>query len=303
MRVLASSIVGAAAITQTAAAFGTGVTTSSNKIGISTNLIKSGTGSSIIASTPFHHGRSDRKNLICRNASKTGNIERPKNEFSRPYRTEIILGPRRREYSTSISAEPEEREALAERFSLSEISRLEADLVLKRESSRRGGGGGGGGGECIQVSGSVAAAVKQTCVRTNEDFDVELEFNLFAAVRSTASREDENLKLGGMDLAQIEGALGGGRGSGSKKSKNKKRGGRRDGRGMRGQQLNEMGMKEIEDLLQDFDMEEDVVEDDAVLGADGVLDAGELVAQFFRLKLDPYPKKPGSSPVNYSITG
>ena len=69
------------------------------------------------------------------------------------------------------------------------------------------------------------------------------------------------------------------------------------------QSLNEMRMKEIEELLQDFDIEEEVVEDENIFGTDGILDVGELVAQTFRLKLDPYPKKPGSEPVSYSITG
>ena len=56
-------------------------------------------------------------------------------------------------------------------------------------------------------------------------------------------------------------------------------------------------------MLQDFNFEDDVVEDESVFASDGILDIGELVAQMFRLKLDPYPKKPGSEPVRYSITG
>jgi len=70
-----------------------------------------------------------------------------------------------------------------------------------------------------------------------------------------------------------------------------------------GGNLDDMRMKEFEDLLQEFDLEEDIIEDENIFGLDGVLDIGELVAQTFRLKLDPYPKKPGSEPVSYSITG
>lgn len=62
-------------------------------------------------------------------------------------------------------------------------------------------------------------------------------------------------------------------------------------------------MKALQDMLQEFDVEEDVVEDEAVLGPDGYIDIGELVAQLFRLKLDPYPKKPGSKPINLSFSG
>ena len=64
-----------------------------------------------------------------------------------------------------------------------------------------------------------------------------------------------------------------------------------------------MKMTEIEGLLQGADDDEEVIEDLAIFGNDGILDAGELVAQSFRLKLDPYPKKLGTEAVTYSITG
>ena len=64
-----------------------------------------------------------------------------------------------------------------------------------------------------------------------------------------------------------------------------------------------MKMTEIEGLLQGADDDEEVIEDLAIFGNDGILDSGELVAQSFRLKLDPYPKKPGTEAVTYSITG
>ena len=67
--------------------------------------------------------------------------------------------------------------------------------------------------------------------------------------------------------------------------------------------FDEMGLKPIQDMLQDFELEDDVIEDEAVMGSDGMLDVGELVAQLFRLKLDPYPKKPGSKPINISFSG
>jgi hypothetical protein len=106
-----------------------------------------------------------------------------------------------------------------------------------------------------------------------------------------------------MSLAQIEGQLGGGGGGGGGKKGKKKRRGGGGGNINKGAALNDMRMKEIESLLQEFDTEDDVFEDENVLGSNGVLDVGELVAQMFRLKLDPYPKKPGSEPVSYSISG
>jgi len=65
-------------------------------------------------------------------------VQLPANEFSRPYRTDVILGPKRRDYSLSITANEEERKGLAERFSLSEIAKLEADLILRKDNNLGG---------------------------------------------------------------------------------------------------------------------------------------------------------------------
>ena len=75
-------------------------------------------------------------------------------------------------------------------------------------------------GSCIQVKGDVVAHVASTCVRTNEDFDVELlEFSIFSIVRASEMREatKQDAELGRMSLAQIEGQLGGGGGGKKKK--------------------------------------------------------------------------------------
>jgi hypothetical protein len=64
-----------------------------------------------------------------------------------------------------------------------------------------------------------------------------------------------------------------------------------------------MDVMELQRMLQ-YDMsDDDVMEDEAIFPLDGMLDIGELVAQLFWLKLDPYPKKPGTDPVQRSITG
>lgn len=236
-------------------------------------------------------------------------VKKIKNEFSRPIRTDIILSPRssRRQHNKQIEANEEELENLAKRFSLSQITQLSADLTLTKDSTRSASSASRSStnsGLCIQVRGDVHAKVTQTCVRTNEDFDVELEFSIFSVVRASELREEkQNSQLGGMSLAQIEGQLGGGGGGGGGKKGKKKRRGGGGGNINKGAALNDMRMKEIESLLQEFDTEDDVFEDENVLGSNGVLDVGELVAQMFRLKLDPYPKKPGSEPVSYSISG
>mmetsp|Transcript_7940 Transcript_7940/g.9217 ORF Transcript_7940/g.9217 Transcript_7940/m.9217 type:complete len:172 (-) Transcript_7940:847-1362(-) len=169
---------------------------------------------------------------------------------------------------------------------------------------------GSGTGECIQVSGSIIAEVTQTCVRTNEDFEVDLEFEISSLVKSSGtagSEEDEygssSSSLGGMSLSDIEGSIHGGRRGGGRKKGKKRRGGKGSNSRESGSLLSSNKMKELQDLLQDFDVDEDIVEDESIFGTDGIIDVGELIAQSFRLKLDPYPKKPGSEPVNYSITG
>ena len=46
-----------------------------------------------------------------------------------------------------------------------------------------------------------------------------------------------------------------------------------------------------------------LMEDEAIYSTESLLDVGELVSQLFWLQLDPYPKKPGSKPIQTSITG
>ncbi len=245
-----------------------------------------------------------------------GTPEAIPNEFSRPLRTETILGPRRKDYKIEISAKSEELQNLAKRFSLSNIEKLSADLTLTRNE---GSSYARGGAECIQVRGGIEATVTQTCVRTNEGFEVDLEFDLNALVRSAGVRREnddgygnksanDDVSLGGMSAAELEAAVDGG-GRNSRKQKHKKRRRSNGGNNLNmvnsnaANTLNEMRMKEIQELLENFDVEEDIVEDENIFGVDGIIDVGELVAQTFRLKLDPYPKKPGSEPVSYSITG
>ena len=67
-----------------------------------------------------------------------GNIQRPRNEFSRTYRTESVLGSKQRDYQVSIDASDEERAGLAKRFDLSYIGKLQAKLVMRREPGVKG---------------------------------------------------------------------------------------------------------------------------------------------------------------------
>ena len=150
-----------------------------------------------------------------------GGIQRPENEFSRKYRADTVLpgGRTARDYKVSIEANEEERAALAERFRLSEIARLEANVVLRRDKS-----GSAYDTDDIHMDGTVLATVTQKCVRTNEDFDVNLEFDVNAAVRPVQSTETND----DADMEEIERALassGGGGGGGGGKRRNKRGGG------------------------------------------------------------------------------
>lgn len=214
-------------------------------------------------------------------------IERPENEFSRVLRAEVVLGAKRgRDHVMNVRATAEELAALATRFDLPGLAKLEADLVLRRQD---------GDAETIFATGSVSSTLTQICVRTNQPFEVELNFELVAAARSV--RDD------GMGGGMEEESDDDDNYSRKLKQKQKKRAAsKKNFRASQGRQIDEMGMLELQGLMTDLDYEDDLIEDDAVY-QHGSLDAGELVAQMFRLKLDPYPKKPGSEPVKYSISG
>jgi len=54
--------------------------------------------------------------------------------------------------------------------------------------------------------------------------------------------------------------------------------------------------------MQEYEVLDEIIEDESCFCTDGIVDVGEIVAQMFRSKLDPYPKKPGTDPVSYSFT-
>lgn len=204
----------------------------------------------------------------------------PPNEFSRAIDLERILkkATRQRGYQTEITATQEECEALAKRFSLPSLASLEADLSVSREMVQGG----------VQVEGTVKATLTRKCVRTNDDFTEDIELPLFAIVRPVVP-----LSVLALQQQQLEEQFGI-----SKQGNNKKK-------QRRAQDFDDMDVAELQRLLQiDIQDEEDVLmEDEAIYAIDGPLDLGELVAQLFWLGLDPYPKKPGTDPIQRSITG
>jgi hypothetical protein len=232
--------------------------------------------------------------------------EIPPNEFSRPVSTDNILktagGKRRvnKDYTIHLEATMEECQALAVRFGLSNIASLQADLAVRRPSEEVAGSGGGGSSStqnyysnglvAVQVEGTVAAKVTQTCVRTNEDFEVDVEFPLSALVKPITHKKQKTEEE---EIVLRELKRSGGAGAGKN--------------GVKADSVNNLNdIHQLQKLLQEIQADEidNIIEDESIYSVDtGKLDLGELVAQTFWMTLDPYPKKPGTSPVSFSISG
>jgi uncharacterized metal-binding protein YceD (DUF177 family) len=111
-------------------------------------------------------------------------------EWSRPERIDTIG---ERERSVAITADAQERAALAQRFGLIEIDRLDARFALRRE------------GDSMVATGRVSAAVTQACSITDEplpvaiDEPVELRF-----VEDTGREEEVELSQDALDTMPIE---------------------------------------------------------------------------------------------------
>ena len=117
-------------------------------------------------------------------------------EFSRPVRIDTLgLEPKRLE----IAAEAQEREALAKRFALPAIARLEAQAELIRTD------------EEIVATGRMRAAVTQSCVASGEPVEGEVDepFAVVFRPRPPAIRADEEVELSEaeLDVVHYDGAV------------------------------------------------------------------------------------------------
>ena len=117
-------------------------------------------------------------------------------EFSRIERLDTIGGDER---VVSIVADEAERAALAARFGLVAIERLEARLAIRRGSAG------------IDVHGTVAAAVVQACSVTGDplpatiDEPVALRFVELAAAGDEIALDEVELDGDALDIVEIEG--------------------------------------------------------------------------------------------------
>jgi uncharacterized metal-binding protein YceD (DUF177 family) len=211
------------------------------------------------------------------------------NEFSRPLETDKIMKTasgnkrRTRDYTLDIVANEKECEALAKRFELKRLQALEADLSVRPSEAHQYSKSRGF--ITVYVEGTISASLTQTCVRTNDDFPVNVEFTFQSIVKPTANNFvfEEN----GEDRKSNKA---------TKKDTHLK--------GIQLQNLNDI--VELQNILDNIEGEDDdlLVEDESIYSLlTGTLDVGELVAQSFWLNLDPYPKKPGSGPIEISISG
>jgi uncharacterized metal-binding protein YceD (DUF177 family) len=107
-------------------------------------------------------------------------------EFSRIWQVDT-LGPAPRQ--VAIEAGEGERAALAGRFGLAAIARLEAEAVLGRE------------GRTVTAQGRLRAAVTQSCVATGEPVEAEIEAPFRVEFRPPPEAgTDEEIELGAAEL-------------------------------------------------------------------------------------------------------
>lgn len=108
-------------------------------------------------------------------------------EFSRPVRIDTV-GEQPR--AMAIAAEPEERAALARRFGLIAIDRLEAEFALSRR------------GEEIAMDGTLQADVTQACIASGAPVPAALivPFDILFRPQPEAGRADEEVELSESEL-------------------------------------------------------------------------------------------------------
>jgi uncharacterized metal-binding protein YceD (DUF177 family) len=109
-------------------------------------------------------------------------------EFSRPVDIREADGKR-----LSLAADADERAALAKRFDLVRIDRLEAEVTLDRA------------GDGFAAKGTLSADIVQSCAVSAEDLPVAIREDLsFRFVPARHGQPDEEIELDAGDLDEIE---------------------------------------------------------------------------------------------------
>jgi hypothetical protein len=253
----------------------------------------------------------------------SGSQQNSQNEFSRILHPDRIFPARRqhtqrqqqiRDYTVSITAKQEECQALADRFELTDLTQLQANLQLRPAIS---GFAGSSNLPVIEVEGSITSHLTQTCVRTNEKFEVDVEFPLYALVKPMSRDDVLTMPLDddyGYNKDEDERS--------SKRNKKSKQNKKQNKAKFKASSKNVYSLQDVFDLqsaleaneayLEDANdpssagsgAEASLIEDESIYSSTtGLLDVGELVAQTFWLQLDPFPKKPGTGPMEIEISG
>jgi len=238
------------------------------------------------------------------------------NEFPRIIYIDRIFNNRRRTFNQqqrdhviTIKADEKERLALAERFDLKGLTKLDAELSL-RPAAEGLTSFAGIGSFPVEVEGMIEAHLTQTCVRTNEEFEVDVEIPVFVIVRPVQSNfEGQNL-IDAQQQQQQQQEKDEEEEDNYNKGKKKKNKNKKD----KGLHKNKKVYKlddvfDLQTAIQQADTfgsgtdAADIVEDEGIYSlSSDQLDVGELVAQTFWLELDWYPKKPGTDPVEYEMS-
>jgi len=250
-------------------------------------------------------------------ASSRTNSAFSQNEFSRILHVDRIFQHRRRsqtganlqrDHEVSVTADAEECKALAKRFDLKGLTRLEAKISFRPESLASASGASSGSLP-VEAEGTIEAHLTQTCVRTNEEFEIDVEFPMYAVVKPVTSNNDEDLRRLFLQEQEEEAAA---EASGKKKKKTNTKKKQPDVFHENKKVHNLSDVFDLQAAIQEADFfgaddeggAADLVEDEAIYSLSSEqLDVGELIAQTFWLQLDPYPKKPGSDPVTWEISG
>ncbi len=163
------------------------------------------------------------------------------------------------------------------------------------------------------MKGIVKTNITRICVRTGDPFDEQLQFDIFAVLTPTdaspfpytadsddGSRNfDDKYDLDALFKESKENTER----FKKKKPQNKKRNKNMNKKVVFGRrQIEDMGVLEVQNMLEDYDLEEYIIEDDRIYNKLGVVNVGELVSQLLVVQLDPYPKKPGSQPVRFTFS-
>jgi hypothetical protein len=270
--------------------------------------------------------KDDIDNDVEKSSTTTGNSAFTRNEFSRIINIDRIFSNRRRalnqsqrDHVVTVKADENERKALAERFDLKGLTKLNAELSFR--PAREGLADIGYGGSFpVEAEGMIEAHLTQTCVRTNEEFEVDVEIPVYAIIRPVESNYE---KLNGINteteqkVQEEEEEESNTKGKKKKKNKKKKDNSFHENKKV----YNLDDIFDLQTALQeadsfssgggsgsggsdDEDGAADVVEDEGIYSlSSDQLDVGELIAQTFWLELDWYPKKPGTDPMEFEISG